>query len=337
MIRPGANVRLPPVVGLCARAFVLGLLAASPALAAPAAPRTSPAPLAPSGAPARIVAQYDPVAFAIGAAGIDAWIARSARIVTRYYGSFTAPLLRLRIVAVDGGGVRNGKAYPGPGSGIEIHLGRDVTDAALSADWVLVHEMIHLALPELEDSHAWLSEGLATYVEGMARVGAGNMSAEELWLEYARQMPKGEPGVGDRGLDHTPTWARTYWGGALFCLNADVAIREATGNRRGLRDALRAILRASGGMRTAWPIERVFAAGDRATGTDVLMRRYAAERDRPVVTDLAALWERLGVRRVDGAVVLDDGAPLAATRVALTAPAAGEDPLPPLLESIATR
>jgi L-lactate permease len=25
---------------------------------------------------------------------------------------------------------------------------------------------------------------------------------------------------GDQGLDHTPTWARTYWGGALFWMMA---------------------------------------------------------------------------------------------------------------------
>jgi hypothetical protein len=42
---------------------------------------------------------------------------------------------------------------------------------------------------------------------------------------------RGEPGPGDGGLDDTDSWGRTYWGGALFCLLADVRFRERTGNR----------------------------------------------------------------------------------------------------------
>ena len=248
--------------------------------------------------------------------------------MSAYYARFPVPALRLRLVAVDGAGVRNGKAYPGRGLGIEVRVGRDTSAAALLNDWVLVHEMIHLALPELDEAHNWLSEGLATYVEGMARVAAGNMTAEALWQEYAESMPKGEPGPGDAGLDRTHTWARTYWGGALFCLNADVAIRQATNNRLGLREALRAVLAASGGMQVEWPIERVFASGDAATGTRVLEQLYAANRERPATTDLAALWSQLGISLVDGRAVLDDAAPLARLRVALTAPELAAPPVP---------
>ncbi len=303
-----------------------GLFAALPVATAAGTHTLSAPSAAESTAAARIDAEFDGTQFAVGAAGIETWIRRASGIVASYYGRFTAPTLRLRISATAGAGVRNGKAYPGAGSGVEIRVGRDTTAAALADDWVLIHEMIHLALPELEESHNWLAEGLATYVEGMARVGAGDMSAEALWQEYAESMPKGEPGADDHGLDHTPSWARTYWGGALFCLNADVAIREATANRHGLQDALRAILAASGGMRVEWPIERVLAVGDAATGTEVLARLYAANRDRPVTTDLAALWSRLGVSIVAGRARLDDTAPLAALRIALTSPLPGPKP-----------
>ncbi len=298
-------------------ALLLGLLCASEAAI----------PAAATGAPARIEARFDASAFTLGASGINTWITRSAAIVAAYYGRFPTPVLRLKIVAAPGEGVRTGHAYPGNGPGIEITLGRGTTAEALEHDWVLVHELIHLALPELAERHNWLAEGLATYVEGMARVAAGNMTAEELWQEYAESMPKGEPTAGDSGLDRTPTWARTYWGGALFSLNADVEIRAATGNRLGLKDALRAILAASGGMRVEWPIERVLEVGDAATGTTVLKARYALERERPVTTDLAALWSRLGMRVEAGSVTLDPLAPGAPLRLALTA-ADGAPPPP---------
>jgi predicted metalloprotease with PDZ domain len=133
-------------------------------------------------------------------------------------------------------------------------------------------------------------------------------------------MPNGLPQSGDQGLDHTHTWGRTYWGGALFCLLADVEIRKKTGNRFGLRDAMSAVLRASGGVSFEMPIDRVFKVGDEATGTSVLRDLYAQMKDKPVSPDMDDLWRQLGVRlHGDKADLLDD-APLAATRKAIMTP-----------------
>ena len=110
-----------------------------------------------------------------------------------------------------------------------------------------------------------------------------------------RGMPQGEPRPGDKGLDQTHTWGRTYWGGAMFCLVADVQIRKATGNRRGVQDALQAIVAAQGTIDTEWPLSRVLETGDRATGTTVLVDLYREWKDAPIVVDLDQLWQQLGV------------------------------------------
>jgi hypothetical protein len=246
------------------------------------------------------------------------WAGRSASIVAGYYGAFPVSTLEINIMAVDGTGVRNGRAEADPSPRIRVAVGRKVTKAELLSDWVLVHEMTHLALPEVGRAHAWLAEGLATYVEGIARVQAGNLSARELWQEDVAAMPKGMPAAGDAGLDHTHTWGRTYWGGALFCLAADVAIRERSDNKHGLQDALRAVLRQSGGMITSWPVERVFSTGDAATGTTVLAEAYALARDSPSGPDPQELWRRLGIRVADGALQLDAGSRQAEIREAIT-------------------
>jgi hypothetical protein len=174
--------------------------------------------------------------------------------------------------------------------------------------------MTHLALPEVGEDHAWLSEGLAVYVEGVARVQAGNRTQPDVWSEEIRSMPRGLPQPGDRGLDHTHTWGRTYWGGAMFCLLADVEIRRRTQNRFGLQDAVRAITRASGGLASEWPIERVLKTGDEAVGTTVLEDLYAQMRDAAVTPDLMALWRKLGVEPDGNSVHLSDDAPLAGIR-----------------------
>jgi len=105
----------------------------------------------------------------------------------------------------------------------------------------------------------------------------------------------------------------------MFCLLADVDIRRRTHNARGLQDALRAILRASGGLKTEWPIERVLRTGDAAVGTSSLEELYARMKDAPYAPDLLAVWRELGVEPDGDGVRLTDAAPLAEARHAIMA------------------
>jgi hypothetical protein len=253
---------------------------------------------------------------------VRTWVTRSANIVADYYGRFPAPLVVLRLPTTEGSGVGGGRTTNDSGLAIHVGVGRTVTAQALWDDWVLVHEMVHLALPELGPTHNWLAEGLAVYVEGIARAQFGNRDVADVWAEARRSMPMGLPRAGEGGMDQTPTWGRTYWGGALFCLQADVAIREQTGNRVGLQTALRAILNQTGGYGFDRGIDEVLRIGDAATDTRVLETRYHQVKDTPQTSDLDVLWSRLGVPSDPKTQPFDDNAPLAAIRIAITAPLA---------------
>jgi hypothetical protein len=247
------------------------------------------------------------------------WIENSARAVSTYYGKFPVQRAKLRIASCAGARPRNGQAFGWRGPLITISLGRDATLATLSDDWLLTHEMVHLALPSLPDQHHWLEEGLATYVEPIARARAVILTPEQAWAELVNGLPQGQPESSDRGLDRTPTWGRTYWGGALFCLRADIAIRQRTGNRLGLEHALRAVLAAGGSIDRDWTIHQVIEIGDQAVGQSVLREIYDEMGSRPVKVDLESLWRQLGIKREGNRVVFDDSAPLAKLRDAITA------------------
>ena len=252
------------------------------------------------------------------------WIDRSAHIVADYYGQFPAPNLLIRLGGMDGAGIGGGRTTNDSGLKIQMRVGRAATAESLASDWVLVHEMVHLALPEVGRSHAWLAEGLATYVEGVARAQYGNRDIADVWAEDRHSMPMGLPREGEGGMDQSPTWGRTYWGGALYCLQADVAIREQTGNRIGLQTALRAILKETGGYAHDADIAEVLRIGDGATGTHVLLGLYNQIRTTPQSPNLDLLWTLLGVPNDPKTQPFDDHAPLAAIRIAITAkPAAG--------------
>ena len=254
---------------------------------------------------------------------LRAWIDRSAQIVAGYYGRFPAQLVVIRLRGMDGSGVNGGRTTNDSGLMIQMRVGRETSAETLASDWVLVHEMVHLALPEVGRTHDWLAEGLATYVEGVARAQFGNRDIADVWAEDRNSMPKGLPRAGEGGMDQSPSWGRTYWGGALYCLQADVAIREQTANRVGLQTALRAILKETGGYGFERDIGDVLRIGDAATGTHVLYGLYQQIRATPQTPDLELLWTLLGVPNDPLRQPFDDRAPLAAIRIAITAKPGG--------------
>lgn len=263
---------------------------------------------------------FAPSELKLPTADIVSWIEASARAVTTYYGRFPVATLRLLLVPVEAAGVRGGTTWGYRGAAIRLRIGRDSDRPGLKRDWVMVHEMVHLALPDLGNRQAWLSEGLAVYVEPIARVQSGDLSEAEIWAAMMRDMPKGLPQPGDRGLNNTPTWGRRYWGGAMFCLFADVAIRQVTANRLGLQHAMRGVLAAGGNHEVDWPVERILTVADKAVGLDVLTRMYREWSNAPVTPDLATLWRDLGLNQDSKDVIaINDDAPLASIRKGITA------------------
>ena len=247
------------------------------------------------------------------------WVATGARAVSGYFARFPVPRAKLEIVMAGGrrGGRIHGVTYGEGGAHSRLTVAQHVTARELSNDWVLTHEMVHYAFPSMDAEHHWIEEGSATYIEPIARAAVGNLPVTEVWGDLIRYMPQGLPAEGDQGLDRTHTWGRTYWGGALFCLLADVDIRRQSHNRKGLVDALRAVNRAGGNIESDWPLERALRIGDKATGTKVLMTLYGQMAAKPMPVDLADLWMQLGVRREAGQVTFDNDAPLARVRAAI--------------------
>lgn len=248
------------------------------------------------------------------------WITSSAKAVTGYFGHFPVAYGKIEIKPVRYGGIRNGHAFGYGEPLIKISVGQQTQQSDLEQDWALTHEMVHLGFPCLPGRYSWIDEGMATYVEPLARTRIGLMSEEEYWKEMVEGLPKGLPQPGDQGLDYTPTWGRTYWGGALFCFLADLEIRQKSGNKYGLEDAFKGIVGHGGTITADWSIQQVIQAGDKATGLSVLNKLYLIHRATPVKVDLSHLWQQLGIQYDDGTVVFHDDAPLAWLRKALLKP-----------------
>jgi hypothetical protein len=166
---------------------------------------------------------------------------------------------------------------------------------------------------------SWAEEGLATYVEPLIRVRAGLLSPDTVWHDLIRGLPQGQPALGDEGLDHTDTWGRRYWGGALYWFVADVEIRRRSANARSIDDVLRHIAAQGGNVSVSWSLDQALSEGDLAVGGTVLRDLRRQMGQGPVAVDLDGSWKELGVELVGRRVRYDERAPLAAVRRGITA------------------
>jgi len=290
-----------------------------PGLAAASAARSQDAPVRVEMGGGVIEVTFDSDQFDLPRQKIVDWVTLCARAVAGYFGRYPVSGATLKIQMAQGrrgvsGGVTNGDG----GAWTRIHVGQHATEDDLKRDWILTHEFVHYGFPSMDRDRHWMEEGSATYVEPIARAAIKALPVERVWGDMMRDMPQGLPAAGDQGLDRTHTWGRTYWGGALFCLLADVRIREKTQCRKGLVDALRAINHGGGNVTNDWPIERAFEMGDKATGGKVLMTLYGEMGTKPMEVDLPDLWRQLGVERQGGQIAFHADAPLARVRSAIS-------------------
>ncbi len=274
--------------------------------------------------PSRVDVAMAPRGLTLPEADTLAWIGRSVAGLADYYGHF--PVKRTLIIVVPGKhGETNGVTLGEGGPSVLLSVPAALTATATRDDWVVTHELLHVTQPFLGRPHAWLEEGMATYVEPIVRARAGLVTVEKFWRDLVEGLPQGLPRAGDLGLERTRTWGRTYWGGALFWLVADLRIRERTRDRRLIDDVLRGAVATGADVETHWSIERFLDAGDRATQTGVLHELYREMALAPGGVDLDALWSRLGVHADRSGVSFDDAAPLAPLRRAITARATRTD------------
>jgi len=264
---------------------------------------------------ARVLVAISPTGLSLTDAEVGAWAKSAVDAIGGYlHGSFPVRRTLVVVEAGRGAGSTRGETIGEGGPSVLLRASTSLTRATVRNDWVMTHELIHVVLPSLTRNHMWLTEGIPTYVEPIARTRAGLMAPEQMWKELVEGVPQGLPEAGDQGLEKTHTWGRTYWGGSLFCLLADVRIREATGNARSFDDAIRGIVATGADVESHWDMPKLLEVGDHATGTHVLAQLYEEQGLAPTGVDLPALWRRLGVAVEGGRARFDDAAPLAAVR-----------------------
>jgi hypothetical protein len=260
------------------------------------------------------------VHYAMSDEAIASWIQDAAHATSALFGRF--PVDRATVFVVPSRGedeVVFGKVLSLAGASIVVLLGDRMESRARHDDWVLVHELIHLGFPTFRGEGRWLGEGLATYLEPLARARAGWITEAEVFRQFAQNMPRAYLAQSrDVGLGARTDVDGIYWGGALFALAADVRIREQTRGAKSLEDVMRALIERGGDATRVWTVSEVLALSDRVTGTTVMTEMVERHVVHAEKIDHAALMSSLGL--VDGAESFDDSTSLSWVRKSLVEP-----------------
>jgi hypothetical protein len=265
-------------------------------------------------------------------AGIRTWLTKAAGAVAHMSGRFP---VRRALVLVHPVPARHppvifGMAMRGGGPHVRLLLSSAAEDAELVGEWVGVHELTHLGMPWNYDTDAWFQEGFATYYQEIRRGRAGLLSEQEVWQNLHDGFGRGRRSGGERTLSAESramhehhTYHRVYWAGAATALLLDVELRRRFPQRWCLDDLMQFWDQLHGGTRggPATGVQLMHAA-DRRIGQPLCVPLARAQLERTDFPELARLYGELGVRVASGRVVLNEEAPLAALRQALTAPKA---------------
>ena len=191
---------------------------------------------------------------------LRAWVERATNAIHAYYGHFPVQHARITVERVNGSGVQWARTFAYSGAHVRVGVGNDTSASQFESDWMLTHEFVHLALPELAD-RARLAAGRRRDLRradcsrprrtAVSRARMGGVRAGNA---------EGLPGPKDRGLDshvdlgHAPT-------GAARCSAWSPTSRSASAPTiaSACSDALRAILEDGGTLDHRWHDSRCAA------------------------------------------------------------------------------
>ena len=266
------------------------------------------------------------------AAEIIEWIEATANDVKLVYGRFPNPKAKIIVIPTtenswgSDSAVIFGRVTRRRGETVELFVNPDRPIEEYYADWAATHEFSHLMLPPLNQRYRWISEGFASYYQNVLMARAGHYTQEDAWQRLSDGFERGRDSRPDLSLNEAAAsgirYARmkVYWSGAAIALLADIELRQRSGGTESLDTVLGQLQSCCLPARTQWSGPRLFKKLDSFLETPVFMPLYEQYANTEGFPDYAPALLGLGLStNGDGTIRLDNNAPLATTRQAISA------------------
>jgi len=251
------------------------------------------------------------------------WIERAARELLTYRARLPYARVVVTLAPTGGGGEASpfGSFLWSRPPSVAVLVRSGATPRDLEEDWVAVHELSHMMHPFFRPRRPWLSEGIATYYQNVARIRSGRLTPREGWGNLLAGVRRGQGwdeslAELSEAMHRRRAYMPVYWGGAVFALELDLELRRTTGGARSLDDALARLADAGPTAR----LEDLSRVVDGLAGEPLFDRLLARHLEGPALEEADGILGALGVGEgPDGAVRLGDAAPRADLRRAIAA------------------
>lgn len=262
------------------------------------------------------------------AALLQPWLSRAAQVASLPGGFFPVPDAQVIVVPTSPSvfPIYFGHTGRSGGASVVLFLPTDVDAHRLQDDWIAIHEFCHLWHPFVQREDAWLSEGIATYLQEVLRARAGLVSREQVWQRLFEGAQLGRDATGSlreetRRMPFAHNYQRVYWAGAAIALMLDVELRRQSSGALSLELLLARLREHPEWYLRAHSAREILRELDRLAGLSVCEALAARHVNGPL-PDLRPLFGQLGLApdgdRVREAVrVTQAPAPLAWVRDAI--------------------
>lgn len=247
---------------------------------------------------------------------LRSWLASVGESVTLLHGSLPRSPIRIRLTAYE-----SARAAVGFGrvlrrddpQGVEFFVNPERPLAEFVADWTAYHEMSHLFIPYPGRSQVWFSEGLASYYQNVLQYRAGLLTEQQAWQELYDGFERGRRDDRNRALtlaELTPqmrekhAFMRVYWSGALYFLEADLALRRKSGGKMCVDDMLREFGDCCLGDARRWTGREIAGEFDRIAGTAIFVPLFDRYESTTAIPDFVAPLAAAGVEVADARVAV---------------------------------
>lgn len=259
--------------------------------------------------------------------GLRAWATDAAEASALLFGTYPREHLQMLVLPVESGGgtVYFGMAGRGGGSGVYILMDTDVDGDALLGGLTTTHELLHHGMPFIHE--AWMAEGWVSYYTELQRTRQGHRDERAGWQKLydafgrgARTRRSGTLAQVSADMHRNFGYQRVYWGGAAVAFFTDLALRADSGGEVTLDDAMIELRRCCGDARHMWDAQVLLEKLDAWYGKPLFTQTAAPLLAAEGFPEVEPAMATLGIRVVDGRVILDDDHPRAAMRRDLMAP-----------------
>lgn len=252
------------------------------------------------------------------------WVEHHLNNLWLAYGQW--PVERLQLIVIPTIGVTRSAGYHPPGEISPVpwaevlrghgpavlavvDINRDA--AALKHDWTLSHELAHLLHPIMPGSMRWVYEGIGSYYQNILRARSGDLTEQQAWQQLFDGFERGRAATvaGTRlsdGQRQAGGIMRVYWSGVALALTTDIQLRLDSENRMSLDQALLRLKACCIREHRVVSPDLLMTWMQEVTGNDVFEKNFRAIQRRPAFPDMTQVMAWLGIRLLEGRVVLDD-------------------------------